>query len=326
MGVFTVCFYLKYPLHLPKLTRIMKIKALLPLALLLGSCATLTQSQLNEVKTFGQLTGNFSAYPSTVVNTYNTIHQQQELYRANSLADPQAHFEAISEANDFKNKTGLITPKMDLTLKIIDSYAQGLVLITSGKHTQQLDSSAAKIGTNIDGLIGDYNKLEPGGKVPTGIGPLVSEAVSLGGDYLLRVKQAEDVKIIVPKGDSIIARMCANLLDFLDTTANPNINLKKLLALEKKSVATNYESYLGLNRDQISVAKEKEQYTGFIKHERFATLADDQACLHLLQDLDNAEKLRQQCIAAVKNLRQAHANLLQDVQKKLTLKDSASQH
>ncbi len=189
--------------------------------LLLYSCASLTKSQLNEVNQFGQLTSHFSAFPGKVVSSYNQIHQQQELFRANSLPDPESNFQAIVEANDFKQKTDLITPKIDLTLKVIDQYAQGLILLTSDKHSKKLDTAAQGIGTNLDGLITQYNKINSGDQLPTGIGSAIAALITLGGDAYIRSKQADDVLKLVPQGDIVIAKMTDNIMDFLNTN---NIN------------------------------------------------------------------------------------------------------
>lgn len=295
------------------------------LSYVLSSCATLTKSQLNEVNAFGQLTSNFSAFPGTIVSTYNHIHQQQEIYRANSLADPAAHFAAIKQANNFLRITKPYPQKIDLSLKIIDEYAQGLISITNTKHQKLLDTAAAKFGTNLESLITNYNKVDADAKLPTGIGSAVAAVIILGGDVYIRRKQAEDIKQVVPLGDVIIEKMTNNLLDFLGAKDDPQNTkgLQYLISQEKISVENNYRAYLGLNRDVVSNNKDKDNSPGFIKHERFASIADDRDCLQMLQDLDGIEVLRVQCIDAVTGLRKAHAKLLKDIQQKITLKEYA---
>ncbi len=292
-----------------------------------SSCATLTKSQLNEVNAFGQLTSNFSVCPGVIVGTYNRIHQQQQLYRANGLVDPAAHFNAIVHANDFKRITDPLSEKIDLSLKIIDQYAQGLILLTSTDHNKVLDTAATKFGASLDGLITTYNKVDPGAKLPTGIGSVFAAVITLGGDIYIRRKQAEDVKQVLPVGDQIIEKMTNNLLVFLgpanDTTATTG--LQYLIGQEKVMLRNSYQLYLGLNRDEISIENGKDKYPGYIKHERFVSIADDKDCLQMLQDLDGIERLRLQCIGAVTALRAAHAKLLQDVQQKVTLKEYAGE-
>jgi hypothetical protein len=71
--------------------KICKAVSYLVLACCISACASLTKSQLAEVNTFGQLTKNFSIYPSKVVNSFNAIHQEQQLYLANALQTVDEH-------------------------------------------------------------------------------------------------------------------------------------------------------------------------------------------------------------------------------------------
>ncbi len=305
-----------------------KLGSILICVLLLGSgCASLTRSQLDEVNAFGKLTCNFSAYPGTIISTYNRVHVQAEIYRANSLPNPQNHFTAIEKAAKFNGLTKSFPDSIDLSLKIIDQYAQALILLTSDKHELKLDTSAIKFGTSLDGLVGSYNKADTTAKLPTGIGSAVAAAVAFGGEALIRTKQADDVKKVVPMGDQIIAKMTDNLLNFLGPENDPTHEgkLQMLIAQEKINVANSYRAYLGLNRDTIALEKEKDKFSGYIKHDRFATVTDDKECLQMLEDLDAIEALRVQCIKAVTALRKAHAKLLKDTQQREKLREYAQE-
>ena len=288
-------------------------------AFLCSSCASLTKSQLDAVNAFGQLGSNFSAYPGSIISIYNNVHVQNEMFRANSLSDPEQHFRAVSLANDFKWKTRLISEETDLSLHIIDQYAQSLVMLTSAKPVNQLDTASHNFGNNIDSLVSKYNTLKPQSPLPTGISDDLSALLMAGGDLYIRSKQAEAVRKVVPQGDVIIAKMCTNLLAFLEP-ADSIRGLKYMIAQEKITLTTNYKAYLGLNRDEISISKDKEAYSGYLRHQRFVSLNDDELCLNLLQNLDNAELLRRQCVSAVKDMRQAHAQLLAALNEKRTLK------
>lgn len=287
-----------------------------------SGCSTLTRSQLNEVNAFGKVTSGFSAYPGTIVSTYIHIHQQSEIYRANSLPVAGDHMEAVVKASKFVETTGPVPEKIDLSLKIIDQYAQALILLTSNKHQLLLDTAAVKFGTNLEGLIDTYNKADPNAKLPTGIGSIAASAVTLAGGVYIRSKQAEDIKKVVPIGDQIIEKLTDNLLKFLGPEKGPYNDIHSLPYLmdqERNTLKNNYSMYLGLNRDDIMIGKDDIQYKGVIKHERFGSLRDDQNFMQALIDLDNAEILRIQCIDAITALRKAHTKLLQDIREKITL-------
>jgi hypothetical protein len=305
------------------------VKAIFGLALVVicTGCSTLTQSQLNEVNCFGQLTCNFSACPGTIVGTLNHIHQQSEIYGANSQSNSAEHTKAIKQIKDFIDTTNLYTPQIDLSLKIINEYAQGLVLLTSTKHSQLIDTAAIKLGTNLDGLITTYNKVDPNAKLPTGIGSSVAAVIALGGDVYTRSKQAEDIKQVVPLGDQIIEKVTGNLLAFLGPAKGDTTNTKTLYYLiwhERKSAIIHYQKYLEMNRDEV-IKKGDSDASFYIVNKRFASITDDQNFLQMLQDIDNTEVLRGQCITAVTGLRKAHAKLLQDIKEKTTLKEYATE-
>ena len=279
---------------------------------------------MNEIQVFGQLTQNFSAYPGYVVSSYNTVHQQQQLFFANGLPTPAEHYNMIAEASDFKVKSDLINPQIDLSLKIVDRYAHALILLTADKNSKALDTASKDLGLNLEKLIGSYNAVSGSTPLPTGIGGAIGQVIASGGNIYIRKKQAEEVRKIIPLADTIIAQMTTNILVLLNGQpgAGQN-NLPQLLLLEKENIARSYRRFLGLNREQISIRKGKDTtgYRGTIISERFAGLDDDRECLRLLENLNYTEQLRLQCIAATKNLRKAHKKLLESVQQKKDIKE-----
>jgi hypothetical protein len=288
------------------------------------SCASLTKSQLNEIQVFGHLTQNFSAYPGNVVSNYNTVHQQQQLFFANGLGTPAEHYNMIAEASDFKIKSNLITPQIDLSLKIIDRYAQALILLTADRHSKALDTASKGLGLNLEKLISSYNTVSGSNSLPTGIGGAIGQLIASGGGIYIRKKQAEEVRKIIPLADTIITQMTDNIVVFLSgQTGTGQNNLPQLIISEKENIARSYRRFLGLNREQVSMRRGKDTtgYRGTIVRERFAGLDDDRECLRLLENLNYTEQLRLQCITATKNLRKAHKKLLESVQQKKELKE-----
>lgn len=215
-----------------------------------------------------------------------------------------------------------------MSLKIIDQYAQGLVLLTSGKNSMALDTAAKSLGSNLDGLVVQYNKIEPAAPLKTGLGSAIAALIQLGGDAYIRTQQANEVRKIVPEADVVIGTMTANLLGFLDPAGGDDgTSLKGLIAAEKDRVKDSYKRFLNPYVDHILTGGQHDQPAqwGNVEHRRFATLADDQVCLQLLEDLDHVEILRQQCVTAVKSLRAAHLKVTQDVAQKQSLKDIAAE-
>lgn len=293
-------------------------------SILACSCASLTRSQLNEIRVFGQLTQNFSAYPGFVVSSYNTVHQQQQLFLANGLPTPAEHYNLIAEASDFKAQSDLISPQIDLSLKIVDRYAQALILLTADRYSKSLDTASKGLGLNLEKLITSYNAVSRSAPLPTGIGGAVGQLIASGGNLYIRKKQSEEVRKIIPLADTIIAQMTDNILVLLNGQPGAGkTNLSQLISLEKDNIARSYKRFLGLNREQVSIRKGKDTtgYRGTIVSERFAGLEDDRECLRLLENLNYTDQLRLQCVEATKNLRKAHKKLLESVQQKKDIKE-----
>lgn len=118
--------------------------------------------------------------------------------------DAGIHYNDIEKAYTHTKQDDLLTEKADLTFKIIDKYAQALVLLSADKHSKQLDTAAQSFGTNLDGLITKYNALDPHDQLPSNIGGAVAELLTLGGEQYIRVRQANEVKAFVTKADPMI--------------------------------------------------------------------------------------------------------------------------
>ncbi|MES2063530.1 MAG: hypothetical protein V4456_16500 [Bacteroidota bacterium] len=292
----------------------------------LSACASLSKSQLNEVNGFGRLTKNFSAYPSKVVSSYNQAHQQIELYRANSLPTPDAHFEAILQANRFKQKSDLITPKIDLSLQIINQYAQALIALTADQHVAALDTASTGLGKHIEGLVDQYNALETEHPLPSGAGGVIGKLVSFGGGVYIRARQAKIVRQLVPEADPVIGILCDRLITFLEppaATLPGRKSLQELIVYEQEQLKLNYTRFLGLNRDLVNLryGRDTSRLTGSIVNQRFALLSDDKSCLQLMENLDQTETLRTQCITAIRDLRKVHSQLVKDLEKKKDIEE-----
>jgi hypothetical protein len=292
-------------------------------------CASLTKSQLTEVNTFGELSKNFSAYPSKFILSFNTIMEKEALFRANSRLDGAVHFNGIDSAYQRRTINDHLTDKADLTFKIIDKYAQSLVLLTSAKHSQQLDTAAQAFGTNMDALIGQYNKIDPADRLPTGIGGAVSALLTFGGEQYIRCRQADSVKVFVRKGDPLITKLTANILQQIgvgvtDKDGN-NSKFTDLIVQLRADLKTDYVAFLGkriitINSKANTAGRDSSSYINY----RYATLDDDRECMQLLFDLDNLEGMLKATVTATQGLAKAHSQLLKDLDTKKNLKEFAS--
>ncbi len=294
------------------------------------SCASLTKSQLTEVNAFGQLTQNFSAYPSKFILSFNTINEKEALFRANSRLEATIHFDEIDSAYARKKANDKFSDKANLTFKIIDKYAQGLVSLTADKHTKQMDTAVQGFGSNLDRLIGKYNAIDPKDQLPAGIGGAVTELIRLGGEQYIRSRQAIEVKLFVTRADPMIAKLTSNVLQILgDSTKNKNgkvSNFSDMITQLRSDLQTDYTAFLGKRVITISMKKnmQKLDSTSFINY-HYATLDDDRECLQLLSDLNALQELLDNIKTATDNLARAHHKLLTDIDTKKSLLEVASE-
>jgi hypothetical protein len=170
-----------------------KVKYILIVSIMLGSCASLTKTQIKTVNHFAQITKDFSAFPSKIMTELAEIRTKRGVYFANSLSDPKLHIDVLDSVYFNKNHAYKVSAKVDITFKIIDKYAQSLLILSSDRYENELIEQSKNFGVNIDSLIIKYNDIDNTIKLPTGIGAAVSKLVIMGGQQYLRAKQAKEI-------------------------------------------------------------------------------------------------------------------------------------
>ena len=291
-------------------------------AMALGGCASLTKSQLNEVNAFGLLTSNFERYPGKVVSTLNEVHATVQLYQVNTVQNPKTHLAMIREHYDNIRKTEQLDSSMNIAFHILSDYGQKLVQLTSDDYTRALDTAGQNLGTNLDGMIEQYNKLQPDRQLRSGIGALFGQLVVIAGDSYIRSKQAEATKRFVARGDTLVSAIALNMDHFLGGSNGHEGRVYQAILKEREHLVASYQAYLQRNGDPLFILKGKDTvYTGTVIAWHASGFESDRLFITSLQNLDAEETLRRQCLEAVRNLRKAHARLLADLQNKKSLKE-----
>lgn len=269
------------------------------LALALGSCASLTKTQVNAVNQFARTSNNFSAYPSRIITELADIRVKRGIYFSNSLEDPKLHIEDLDGLYNAKVSDYGISAKVDITFKVIDKYAQSLVLLSSDKHVADLEKQAKNFGSDLDSLLSVYNSIDRGTQIPTSIGGAISRLIVFGGKQYIKTRQAVEIKNFVPQADTLISVMTSNLLEFLQSTT-----IDALIRNEEKGITSNYLSFL---------------------RQRQATIENERDYLDLKNNIDVVKELRDETVTATKRLRKAHTKLLSVIQQKQSLKTTITE-
>lgn len=282
---------------------------------LLSSCASLTKSQVEAVNQFAKTSKNFSAYPSEILTATAELRVKRGVYYTNSLEDPDnesnddnidslnelavaSHVKELEDIYKAKKSDYAASEKANITFKIIDKYAQSLLLLSSDKHATDMQAQATNFGVSLDSLINKYNAIEGATKVTPGVGGLIGSLIMAGGTQFIRAKQAKEIQRFVPAADQMIGVMTNNLLEFLQSG-----KIAMLISNEEKGIQSNYRS--------------------FLRHRKPA-IQNEWDYLALLIHLDHIKTLRDQTIEATTALRTAHSELLHAIKEKKTLTETVA--
>ena len=263
--------------------------------ILASSCASLTKSQVETVNQFAHTSNHFSAYPSKILTALAEIRVKRGLYFANSLDNTDPHIEELNNLYTAKKDDYKASAKADITFKIIDKYAQSLLLLSSDKHAADLEKQAKNFGVDLDSLISTYNSIPGATPVHKGLGGIIGSIIMAGGKQVIRSTQAKEIQRFVPAADQMIGVMSGNLLEFLESGG-----IALLIANEERGIQSNYKSFL--NQRKPLVQNERDY-------------------LELKADIDNIKTLKDQTIEATKNLRKAHSELKDEIAQKKDIKE-----
>lgn len=281
------------------------------LILACAGCAPLTRTQVKAVNQFADAGKNFSDYPAKIMTSLAEVRSRRGVYAANSIQTPALHIEELDSIHSFTNETMALAEDVDLSVKIIDKYAQSLLLLSSDKHVASLDEQSKTFGTGLDSLTSKYNATAHSVHVPAGLGGAVAQLIASGGKQYIRIRQATELKKFVQQADTLVGVMTTNLLQFLLSS-----NIKELIAIEEKGVRNNYLSYL---RQVKTVYSTVSGDSAIIQSNTRPAIANDNDYLQLKTAVENIKKLQQQTVLVTKAMRKAHTKLLETVRQKRTL-------
>ncbi len=265
--------------------------------LLLPGCASLTDSQIKSVNQFAEITNKFSAFPGKIMTELAAIRVERGTYYANTLTDPKLHIGELDSIFSQKIFDYQISEKVDVTFKIIDTYSQSLLLLSSDKYIKDIAEQSEHLGVGLDSLVSKYNAIDPSAKLPVGIGQAISKLIILGGSQYVKAKQAKEIKRFVLQADTIVSKMTSNLLDYLESET-----INDLILFEEKEITRNYLSYLQL-KPNVSIENERDYLS--LKNRIYAV-----------------KQLQSQTIKATRNLKECHHRLALEISKKKNLKQT----
>ena len=181
------------------------------LILVICNACALSKSQVKAVNQFAKLTESYSAYPKAIVEEYIELNHDVRLMDIGTFSSKEKSWGQIVSAGDNRDAQLKAIRELDLSIKIIDTYAQNLKVLTSEDFYKSLDEPSEKLGNNLDTLIARYNDLKGDQGLEIGIGKLIGKAVLTIGKTFIKAKQAKFTKEFVQKADPLIGTVTGNI-------------------------------------------------------------------------------------------------------------------
>lgn len=271
-----------------------KLILILLIALNFSSCATLSKSQIASINQFGVTTSEFSAYPGKIMTELADVREKRGLFYASTIEDPRLHISELDSIFKQKDFDYRASEKVDLTFRIIDKYAQSLIVL-SADEGQNFELHGQHLGLGIDSLITQYNRVDNTTNLPVGIGEAVAQLVVSGANQYVKRRQAKEIKRFVTEADTLVDVMTSNLLEYLRESV-----MQDLIAHEEAMIRRDYLTYL--------------------QHEDSNTFHSQKEYLELKNSIAKIKLLKEQTIQATENLQETHEKLVQIIRQRQKLK------
>lgn len=258
---------------------------------LLPACASLSKGQMKAIQSFSQRTDSLTVYPSAVLEGLARLRAARGVYFAASLQDPQRQVDELEALHKAGLSDASYAKKINAPVEALAAYARALKSLSHENRYKNLGLELRNLGRDLDSTLIYYNRSGWGRSLPEGILKLGGKVASYAMESHQRHRQTRALKAFVAEGDSLVALCCQDIVDALKGP-----ELEALLANEREGLEANYLSYLRQEPAKVS-------------------LADHRAYLDCLAAWDEVKSLRSSSATACRNIRKAHAGLLEALAK-----------
>jgi hypothetical protein len=283
----------------------------------ISSCAVLTSSQVNEVKTFAKVSDQYTALPGSLVQSYGVLLRNNKLLavsrnefgakdnqgRVNPSESIKA-WDSIQDAYTLEYTLRDAAEQMDAALAVLKNYSQILTKLASDDYTDALGESAAKLGTSLDAATDAYSNKYSADKPLTKAGGLIAQSVRTAGGLYIRHRQIVILRDTVAAANPLIQGLMVQIEDIASNQLKPAfVNYEKnYLGAEFRSVANNSQRlavttvsavYDDLNRARRSAILSEQVATaaGTYKRAHERLVEKTRARADLIQPIEEIETL-----------------------------------
>lgn len=265
---------------------------------LAASCMTLSRQQRGLVRQFALKTENFSAFPEKMMTELADIREIRGIYYANSFNDPETHLKELDAVFKERLKDDRIPARVVSSFKILDSYADGLVKLSSAERLTSGNELYVQLGTELETLVGDYRQITGSQKLPAGLGRILSQSMEIGPGTLFAHKQCKLLKRFVNQADTLVAIVCDEMVNFVSSEG-----LGKLIQNEASGVTESFRFYF-TKRTPPAIESEKEY-------------------ISLMKRIEVIRVMQKQIIRAANNLKSVHKELARELNRGKGIREMA---
>jgi hypothetical protein len=207
----------------------------LALALALGAsgCALLSPAQVDAVHGFAHATKDFTELPPSVLEAYGDVHAERELLSLVALRQG-AELPNLERAVASRGKVDANVATLRAGLSVLQAYADILETLSSD-HLANVDDAMVGMGTGLDETAGKYNAAKGTDALPL-IGAAVAAGVRGAAGVFASMKQHQWLKAYVTQAEPMVHTLtkdiAAALGPFADETfASETEQVKKTFAM-----------------------------------------------------------------------------------------------
>lgn len=271
------------------------------LAVVMGGCAALTDSQRKTVVNYAKLTQTYTQYPSEVARTYVGLGYRITMMPVsiNQSNDDSVYRYLVTAYNTFELGNQNVK-KVDDAIGILRQYAKALEALSSADLPDNFGKSAELFGKSLDNVAAFYNETyKPDTKLPLGFGKLAGEVITPIGKKYINRRQAVKLREYMTKGDTLVQLLNNDSQKaFSDLTSRWN-EQKELIAAQHAALLKRVHSD---NND-----KGANFFYSYQLNKDATTFIEESAAF---------EKLLASCAKAISGVFNAHRSVLNDIRVK----------
>lgn len=268
--------------------RHVNIFCMLATGLLCCNCGV-SKMQVDMVQEFALKSDTITHSPAQIFENMQQVNRGRGLFYASSLSTPLLHVNELESMAKTDAQNATARNKAQSYVLALNSYCRALRNLSSETRWKQIGTELRGLGNKTDSVILYLNKSEWLEKsIPVGYAKLSGRYSGWIAQRYMKVRQKKALTQFITESDTLVSACTTALINVLKS---PELNA--LLENEKSALKDNYSAYLQY-LDRVGAAN---------------LIQNDQLFMELYSKSVNAEKIRTNCVSALRYFAKAHNKL-----------------